>query len=92
LISVRISTRSFASRLLSGSSNRNTSRVAHDRPAHRDALTLSTRQLAGLTIEQMLDLQQLGSPVYRRFALLGVGTFRGSRCPKPMFRRTGMFG
>jgi hypothetical protein len=62
LISARISTRSFASRFDSGSSNRN-SDGSRERAAHRDALPLAAGQLARLAVEQMLDLQ------HRRHAL-----------------------
>jgi hypothetical protein len=59
LISVRMSTRSLASRFESGSSKRNVG-IAHQRPAHGDALPLAAGKLAGLAVEQVVDLQQLG--------------------------------
>ena len=62
LISVRMSTRSLASRLDSGSSNRNSLRVAHQRAAHGDALALAAGELARLAVEQVVDLQQLRRP------------------------------
>ena len=64
--------------------------VAHQRPAHRDALALAARQLAGLAVEQVVDLQELRDP---RTALSrsGLGTSRISS-PKTMFWPTVMFG
>ena len=35
-------------------------RLAHQRAAHRDPLTLTAGELAGLAVEQLVDLQQLG--------------------------------
>ena len=54
-MSARICTRSFASRFDSGSSIRKTLGSADDRAAHRDALTLAARQLAGLALEVVLE-------------------------------------
>ncbi len=88
---MRMSTRSLASRLDSGSSNRNSLRVAHQRPAHGDALALAAGKLARLALEQMADLQHLGDLVDRLLALLGFGTPRISM-PKEMFPATVMFG
>ena len=72
LISVRMSTRSLASRLDSGSSNRKSLRIAHQRPAHGDALALAAGELAGLAVEQVLDLQQLRRPAATRSSLLAL--------------------
>ena len=36
-------------------------RVAHQRPAHGDALALAARKLARLALEQMADLQHVGT-------------------------------
>ncbi len=44
-------------------------RIAHDGAAHGNALALAARELAGLAVEQMLDLQQFGRPLHRRLAL-----------------------
>ena len=43
--------------------------VAHQRPAHGDALALAAGELAGLAVEQVLDLQELGDLVHRLVAL-----------------------
>ena len=45
--------------------------IAHQRPSHRDALALAAGQLAGLAVEQRLDLQQRGDARDRR-VLLGL--------------------
>ena len=71
LISVRMSTRSLASRLESGSSNRKSFGIAHQRAAHRDALALAAGELAGLAVEKRLDLQQRGDALDRG-VLLGL--------------------
>ena len=36
---------------------------ADDRPAHRDALTLTTRECARLALQEVLDLEDLGGPL-----------------------------
>ncbi len=46
-------------------------RVAHERAPHGDALALPARQLAGLAVEQRLDLQQRGD-ARDRGVLLGL--------------------
>ena len=38
-------------------------RVAHDRTTERDALALSTRQHAGLAVEMILDVEDIGGVV-----------------------------
>ena len=55
--SVRICTRSFASRFDSGSSIRNSLRVAHDRAAHRDALALAAGEVRRLALEVLLEVE-----------------------------------
>ena len=66
-------------------------RVARQRAAHRDALALAAGELAGLAVEQMLDLQQLGDALRPRFVVSAVGILRISR-PNEMFSRTLMVG
>ena len=56
-ISMRISTRSSASRFDSGSSNRNTLGSPHDGAAHRDALTLAAGQLPRLARQHRSDFE-----------------------------------
>ena len=46
--------------------------IAHQRPAHRHALPLPARQLAGLAPEEGFDLQQRRDPLHR-LVLLGLG-------------------
>ena len=60
LIWVRISTRSLASRLESGSSKRKSCGLAGDGAADGDALALAAGELLGLALEEVLDLQDLG--------------------------------
>jgi hypothetical protein len=64
---VRIATRSFASRFDSGSSNRKTCGMAHDRPAHGDALALAAGQRARPPLEQRVERERS-----RRLADLAV--------------------
>src|SRR3972149_4324328 len=59
-ICARVSTRSFASRLESGSPERDTPRLADDGAAHRHALALAAGELLGLAPEQVRDAQHLG--------------------------------
>ena len=47
-------------------------RVAHQRAAHRHPLPLTARQCAGLAVQELFDLQQLGHIMHRLFAL-GLG-------------------
>ena len=64
--------------------------VAHQGPAHGDALALAARELAGLPVQQVLHLQELRH--VRDGALaLGLGHPRISS-PKLMFCATVMFG
>jgi hypothetical protein len=60
LISVRICTRSFASRFDNGSSNRKHARVADDRAAHRHALPLAARELARIALEIRSEAEDVG--------------------------------
>ena len=46
--------------------------VAHERPAHGDALALAAGELAGLALQQRLDLQQRRDPL-DRLLLRGLG-------------------
>ena len=62
LISVRICTRSLASRLESGSSNRKTCGIAHDRPPHRHPLALAARELARIAVEIFRESEDIGRP------------------------------
>ena len=64
--------------------------IAHQRPAHGDALALAAGQLRRLALEQRVDLQQLGDARHR-LALLPLGTLRHSM-PKVMFWRTDIDG
>ena len=64
--------------------------IAHQRPAHGDALALAAGQLPGLALQQMLDLQQPGD-ARQRFGLHGLGTPRDSM-PKVMFSLTVIVG
>ena len=62
----RISTRSLASRLDSGSSIRNTAGLAHDRASQRHALALATRELrAGAEPIQLADAELARSRLIR---------------------------
>ena len=70
---MRIETRSSASRLDSGSSNRKTSRLAHDRPADRHALALAAGKLAGPPVEKMVDLEDRGGGLTRASISAAVG-------------------
>ncbi len=63
---MRISTRSAASRLDSGSSNRKMRRLAHDGAADRDALALAAGELARLALRVGVDAQQLARPASTR--------------------------
>jgi hypothetical protein len=90
-ISVRICTRSLASRLESGSSNRKTLRLAHDGAAHGDALALAAGELARLAVEQRLEAEDLGARAFTRSAISALGT-RAASAPKAMFSRTVMCG
>ena len=47
-------------------------RVAHQRPAHGDALALAAGELARLAVEQMADLQHVGD-LGDRLVALGLG-------------------
>ena len=61
-------TRSFASRLDSGSSNRKTCGIAHDGAAHGDALALAAGKLARHAVEQRVeseDARGLAHPLRR---------------------------
>ena len=60
--SVRICTRSLASRLDSGSSMRNTFGVAHDRAAHGHALALAAGQVRRLALQVLLEVEDLAPP------------------------------
>jgi hypothetical protein len=70
LISARIATRSLASRLDSGSSNRKHLRVAHDGAAHGHALALPARELAWVAAQQRVEVENLRGA---RHALVGHG-------------------
>jgi hypothetical protein len=91
LISMRMSTRSLASRLDSGSSNRNSF------GSRTSARPMATRwrwppeSWLGLRSKQVADLQHLGHLVDRLLALIAAGTPRISM-PKEMFPATVMFG
>ena len=83
-ISTRIWTRSAASRFESGSSNRKTRGLADDGAADGDALALAARELLGLALEQVLDLEDAGglpAPGPRSAAASVFASFR----PKAMF-------
>ena len=58
--------------------------VAHQRPAHRDALALAAGELAGLAVEQVLDLQESRRPAFIALSRSGFGTPCISS-PKAMF-------
>ena len=66
-------------------------RLAHDGPAHRDALALAARELAGLAVEVRLELEdrrRLAHPARRSPAF---GTL-ASLSAKPMLSNTVMCG
>jgi len=88
--SARMATRSFASRLDSGSSKRNTLGLRHDGPADRHALPLAARQLLGPAVQQLVDAQDVGRLLDALVNLL----FRNLRIfsPKPRFSLTFMWG
>ena len=66
-------------------------RLAHQRPAHGDALALAAGKLARLAVEQMADLQHLGDLARPPCRARASGTPRISM-PKAMFPATVMFG
>ena len=77
-------TRSAASRLESGSSNRNTFGLAHDGAADRDALALAAGELPGQAVEQVVDPQDVRGP---RDLALDLRAAGAAPCfsPKAMF-------
>ncbi len=77
-ISARICTRSFASRFESGSSIRKTLGSPDDRAAHRDALALAARELAGLALEVRLEAEQLRD-LARALLALGLRHLRDAQ-------------
>jgi hypothetical protein len=66
LISVRICTRSLASRLDSGSSNRNTCGSRTDGAADGDPLTLPAGELAGIAVGERAQSRDVGSLIDAR--------------------------
>ena len=67
LISPRISSRSWASRLRERLVEQEQARVAHDGAADGDALPLAAGQLARKALAEVADAQHLGGPSRRRF-------------------------
>ncbi len=65
--------------------------IANDGAAHGHALALAARELAGLAVEQMLDLQQFGRPLHGCFAL-GARHLAASRGQSRCSGCTGMVG
>ena len=66
-------------------------RLAHDRPAHRDALALAARERAGLAVEQLLEPERLRDLVDPLLRTRAFGIFRSFR-PKARLSRTVMCG
>ena len=66
-------------------------RVADQRPAHGDALALAAGELAGLALQERLDLQAARRRARRRRPAPASGTRRLSM-PKVMFSRTVIVG
>ncbi len=62
-------------------------RLAHDRPAHRHPLALATRQLAGLAIEVLGELEDLAPRSSTRSLISSLGIFF-SFSAKAMLSRT----
>ena len=60
-------------------------RLAHDRPAHRDALALPARELPRPPLEQRLELEDVGRALHP-LADLGAATCRGSEGRTPCCR------
>ena len=83
--------RSFASRFESGSSSRNAARLAHQRPADRDALALAARELAGRRSMQLVEARAC-APSRPRGASISARGARRWRSPNARFWRTVLCG
>ena len=90
-ISVRVRTRSAASRLESGSSIRKTDGVTHNRTSHRHALALAAAELGGPAVQQTAEIENLS----RRARPARSLSARPTLCccsPNSMFSRTVICG